>query len=67
MSNSLENYGWSPDFADAFTPFAVQGLEPARVVLEHRRQYRLQTDRDVRDAELLGRLLHLADAGELHS
>jgi ribosome biogenesis GTPase / thiamine phosphate phosphatase len=56
----LERLGWTPAFEDQFAPYAADGLEPARVAVEHRGAYRLYTARGERPAELSGRLRHAA-------
>jgi ribosome biogenesis GTPase len=52
--------GWTPALEDQFAPHAADGLEPARVAVEHRGAYRLYTSRGERPAELSGRLRHAA-------
>jgi ribosome biogenesis GTPase / thiamine phosphate phosphatase len=46
----LDALGWNQFFAEAFEPFAEQGLVPARAVVEHRGEYRLYTE----DGEVVG-------------
>src|SRR5213075_1933873 len=41
MSTALFRLGWTTALADAFAPFAAQGLFPARVALEHTHIYRV--------------------------
>jgi ribosome biogenesis GTPase / thiamine phosphate phosphatase len=57
---SLEAYGWSPALARAFEPYAVAGLTPGRVTLEHQHIYRVFTDQGEALAEVAGRLRHQA-------
>jgi len=40
---TLEDYGWTEHFAEAFAPFAAEGFEPGRVFLQHNRAYVLYT------------------------
>jgi len=35
-ASTLEQLGWTPELEEAFKPFALRGLIPARVVAEHR-------------------------------
>jgi ribosome biogenesis GTPase len=56
----LSRIGWTPAIEDQFTPYAADGLEPARVAVEHRGAYVLYTARGERSAELSGRLRHAA-------
>jgi ribosome biogenesis GTPase / thiamine phosphate phosphatase len=55
---TLEELGWTPRFAEAFAPFAVDGLEPGRVSLEHTHIYRVLTPAGERLARVSGRLRH---------
>lgn len=62
----LARLGWTPAFEEQFAPYAADGLEPARVAVEHRGAYRLYTARGEQPAELSGRLRHTAGSrGEL--
>ncbi len=56
----LAQFGWTPALEEAFVPHAADGLEPARVAVEHRDAYLLYTARGERWAELAGRLRHAA-------
>jgi ribosome biogenesis GTPase len=58
----LERLGWTPAIEDQFAPHADDGLEPARVAVEHRGAYVLYTSRGERPAELSGRLRHAVDS-----
>jgi ribosome biogenesis GTPase len=61
----LAALGWSAHFEDAFTAYAGDGLEPARVAVQHRGAYVVcMKDGDL-SAELTGRLRHEAEAGGL--
>jgi ribosome biogenesis GTPase len=58
--------GWTPATEEQFAPFAADGLEPARVAVEHRGAYVVYTTRGERQAELSGRLRHAAgERGDL--
>ena len=57
----LERFGWSPALEDQFAQHAADGLEPARVAVEHRDAYILYTARGERPAELSGRLRHAVE------
>jgi ribosome biogenesis GTPase len=57
----LAHLGWTPAFEDEFAPYAADGLEPARVAVEHRGAYLLYTSSGDRPAELSGRLRHAVD------
>ena len=62
----LAQLGWTPALEDQFAPYAAEGLEPARVAVEHRDAYVLYTPRGERQAELSGRLRHaVGERGEL--
>ncbi len=56
----LEDLGWTTGFADAFAQVAGDGLEPARVALEHTHIYRVLTADGERLARVSGRLRHAA-------
>jgi ribosome biogenesis GTPase len=58
----LERIGWTPAIEDQFAPHADDGLEPARVAVEHRGAYVLYTSRGERPAELSGRLRHAVES-----
>jgi ribosome biogenesis GTPase len=58
----LARLGWTPAFEEQFAPYAVDGLEPARVAVEHRGAYLLYTAGGERPAELSGRLRHAVDS-----
>ena len=62
----LDSLGWTPAHEDQFAPYAADGLEPARVAVEHRDAYVVYTARGERPAELSGRLRHAAaERGDL--
>ena len=55
---TLEDLGWTARFAEAFAPHAGEGVEPARVSLEHTHIYRVITPEAERLARVAGRLRH---------
>jgi len=57
----LASLGWSPAIEEAFAPHAADGLEPARVAVEHKGAYVVYTEGGERRAELSGRLHYHAD------
>lgn len=58
---TLADYGWNEKLAEAFTPHATAGLEPARVVCELRRNfYAVQTQAGEVLAECGGGFFHQA-------
>jgi ribosome biogenesis GTPase len=62
---ALRSLGWGEPFANAFAPFAQQGLLPARVGVEHRNRYLVHDGERELDARLSGKLrLHLQQTGD---
>lgn len=59
--NSLEQLGWNGAFAEALAAFHKQGLVPARVIAEHRGQYRIACTAGEMPAEVTGRMMFLAE------
>jgi ribosome biogenesis GTPase len=57
---TLEDFGWTPRFAEAFETHRAQGLTPARVSLEHTHIYRVLSPDGERLARVAGRLRHTA-------
>ena len=53
---ALAVLGWTDRLEEAFTSYAERGLEPARVVAEHRGGYLVRGERDERLARARGRL-----------
>ena len=51
---NLERYGWDADWASAFEPYAAAGLEPGRVIIQHRGAYVLAVTGGDRWAEMTG-------------
>src|SRR5919205_2193316 len=64
MTLSLEDYGWSDFFAAEFAPFAAEGYEPGRVLLQHSRVLMLYTAAGETEAETTGRLRYIARGAE---
>ena len=64
-NRSLEDYGWSERFARHFQPYFEQGLDAARVVVQQQHLYAVRAAAGELDAEVAGRLLHNAGAGQL--
>ena len=60
MSIDLAALGWVPRLAEAFAPYAAEGLVPARVALEHTHIYRVFTASGEWLARVSGRLRHRA-------
>jgi ribosome biogenesis GTPase len=56
----LPALGWSDFFARTFTPLAVEGLTPGRVVFEHTHIYTVLTESGEILAQVSGRLRHHA-------
>ena len=57
----LAALGWTPANETDFAPHAADGVEPARVAVEHRGAYVVYTERGEGPAELSGRLRHEAE------
>ena len=53
---ALETLGWDDRWAEAFAPFAADGLLPGRVVREHRGLYRVLTEAGEAVASAAGRM-----------
>ncbi|PJA16408.1 MAG: ribosome small subunit-dependent GTPase A [Elusimicrobia bacterium CG_4_10_14_0_2_um_filter_56_8] len=51
---TLKDLGWTPRLEEAFKPFALRGLLPARVIAEHRMACDLVCDRGEFTAEVSG-------------
>ena len=60
----IQDYGWSSALQNTFAPFAAEGLEPARVVIQQRGPYRLVTQAGEADGHLTGRFEHAALPGD---
>lgn len=58
---SLEKYGWQPEWAEAFAPYAGSGFTAGRVAVEHRERYFVLTADGECDAEVTGKLLYMTD------
>jgi ribosome biogenesis GTPase / thiamine phosphate phosphatase len=61
---NLERLGWNNEHARQFEEHA-SGLEPGRVVVQHRGSWGVVTERGETSAEITGRLRHDADSGGL--
>jgi len=55
---SLKFLGWDESLASLFHSYTHDGLEPARVALEHKRAFELLTDDGALPATCVGKLLH---------
>ena len=65
-SDRLHRLGWNDHFDNAFTPFAREGLVPARVSAQHRGMYIVWTEHAELATEVTGALRHgAAGFGEL--
>ena len=62
MTHDLRRFGWDDRLAEAFAPYAAEGLIPGRVALEHTHIYRVLTVEDEILARVAGRLRHQAGA-----
>ncbi len=56
----LALYGWDAGWADAFRPYAAEGLTPARVAIEYNHLLRLYTAKGDIRGQHSGKLLHEA-------
>ncbi|MBI1875237.1 MAG: ribosome small subunit-dependent GTPase A [Acidobacteria bacterium] len=59
-NRKLGKLGWTPFFAEAFAPFAAEGLVPGRIAIEFNYIYRVYTASGEARAEAAGRLKHQA-------
>lgn len=59
---SFEFLGWSSQLETAFHDYALQGLVPARIALQHRQAYEVLSPEGSFFAECTGRLLHFASS-----
>jgi|WetSurMetagenome_2_1015567.scaffolds.fasta_scaffold08250_4 ribosome biogenesis GTPase / thiamine phosphate phosphatase len=57
---NLLNLGWDKWFEDEFAPYAGEGLEPARVIAEHRERYIVAAAAGEMAAEITGKILFSA-------
>ncbi len=55
---TLDELGWNTSFAQAFAPYAAEGLRPARVTLQLKGYYEVTLDSGARLGECSGRFLH---------
>jgi ribosome biogenesis GTPase len=58
--DNLTNYGWNEFFEPAFHPYAAEGYEAGRVLLEYNYLYRVYTGRGELLADVAGKLRHEA-------
>jgi ribosome biogenesis GTPase len=58
----LEHYGWTPEWAETFAPFAAQELVPGRVAVEHRGAYLVRVEAEEVEAEVAAKLRRDAEA-----
>ena len=66
MSDWKADQGWGPDFEAALKPYALKGLEPARVILVYRKQLKVLSHRGEHWARTGGRMIHkMHDQGDL--
>ncbi|MBV9331406.1 MAG: ribosome small subunit-dependent GTPase A [Alphaproteobacteria bacterium] len=61
----IEDYGWSDSLALRFEPYLRDGLEPARVIQQHRGLFRVVARRGECSVTPSGRLAHEAEEGGL--
>jgi ribosome biogenesis GTPase len=59
----LETFGWSDALKHQFTPFAAEGLIPARIIVQQRSLYEIATDLGELTATLAGKLAYDAEDG----
>ncbi|MET0272396.1 MAG: hypothetical protein ABW360_05360, partial [Phenylobacterium sp.] len=59
----LSTYGWGETLRHDFEPYAADGLQPARVIVQQRGLYRLVTETGEVDAKVSGRFVHEAMEG----
>jgi ribosome biogenesis GTPase / thiamine phosphate phosphatase len=58
MRLNLESLGWDASFAEAFRPYQLDGLVPARAAVEHRSEYVVYAELGELRAVPAGRLRH---------
>jgi ribosome biogenesis GTPase len=56
----LETYGWTPFFAEHFSPYALQGLVAGRICRDHQHLYRVYTEQGEAVATVAGRVRYRA-------
>lgn len=57
---TLEALGWDSFFEKSFEPYALAGLQPARLALEHKHVFRLYSEQGEIEAGITGRMRHEA-------
>lgn len=60
----INDFGWSAALQAAFAPHADAGLEPARVIAQHRDIWRVASAQGEEIVRLAGRFMHTAGAGD---
>ena len=56
----IKQYGWDNSLNEHFKEFAAQGLQPARICVEHKNMYRLYTSNGEVSGEVNGKLRYNA-------
>lgn len=64
MNNDLQAWGWNDHFTAHFAPFAEQDVSVGRIVLEHKRLYRVVTEHGELLGEVTGRFRYAATGRE---
>lgn len=64
LTSALFDYGWSDALQADFEPFAAQGLNPGRIVVQQRGGYRLVTEVGEIDARASGALMKATSDAE---
>lgn len=57
---TLENWGWSPFFAEQFSVWRTQGLQPARVIRGEKNYFRVWTEAGELTVRFAGKIRHRA-------
>jgi len=60
----INQYGWSDALGQDFAPHAAQGFAPGRVIVQQRGHYTVATDHGEVTAQLAGRFVREAEAGD---
>jgi ribosome biogenesis GTPase / thiamine phosphate phosphatase len=64
VNNDLQAWGWNDHFTAHFAPFAEQDVSVGRIVLEHKRLYRVVTEHGELLGEVTGRFRYAATGRE---
>jgi ribosome biogenesis GTPase len=59
-NDTLARFGWDDWFGRGFAPYASEGLEPARVIAEHRERYVVAAAGGEMQAEITGKIQYAA-------